>query len=105
MEHVVCAIGMPVLSAGEVTFRIDNNHIEIPYITNQSTGFCPEPRSWTAVDKALKKTDINYPNNFSVNFVFRLCTNCNTINIVKEDSYLCAMCNHTLEKQWNLDKL
>jgi hypothetical protein len=104
MEHVVCAIGMPVLSAGEVTFRINNNHVEIPYITNQSTGFCPEPKSWIAVNKALKKTNIKHPNKFSVNFIFRLCTNCSTINIVKENFYLCAVCNHALEKQWNLDK-
>jgi len=103
MEHVVCAIGGPVLSAGEATFKISTKSVEISYITNQSTGFCPKPSSWKVVNVALKNTGINYPQQFSTNFIFRLCLNCKTINIVKEKDYVCAVCNHDLEKQWNLN--
>lgn len=102
MEHVVCAIGRPVLSAGEITFRVDKN-VETTYITNQSTGYCPEPASWEAVNLSLKNTDISYPNHFSVKFNFRICSHCKTINIIKENDYVCAVCDHRLNKKWNLD--
>src|SRR5688572_25409793 len=45
-EHIACAAGGAVLSAGEITFSQNDEVVEI---TNQSTGFCPEPESWPAV--------------------------------------------------------
>src|SRR4051794_9504059 len=42
-EHVACAGGRAVLSAGEVFFRLT---AEVAEVTNQSTGYCPEPGSW-----------------------------------------------------------
>ena len=45
-EHVACANGGPVLSAGEITFSPNCDVLEA---TNQSTGFCPEPESWPSV--------------------------------------------------------
>src|SRR5689334_6891406 len=44
-EHVACAGGLPVQSAGEITFALGES-IEVAGVTNQSTGYCPEPRSW-----------------------------------------------------------
>ncbi len=41
-EHIVCANGEMVLSAGEITFEMyKNNVVQISQITNQSTGYCP----------------------------------------------------------------
>jgi hypothetical protein len=54
-EHVVCARGGDVLSAGEITFAIHKQQVEVTEVTNQSTGFCPEPESWSAVAAALEK--------------------------------------------------
>ena len=51
-NHVACAAGGPVLSAGEITFDDD---MTVAEITNQSTGFCPEPESWPAVSDALDR--------------------------------------------------
>lgn len=49
-EHVVCAAGESVRSAGEVFFNVLNDIPEIEEITNQSTGYCPEPESWCEIE-------------------------------------------------------
>ena len=55
-EHVLCANGEDVLSAGEITFGVDKDELEIIAISNQSTGYCPEPDSWDSVAIALKNS-------------------------------------------------
>jgi len=83
-EHVVCAAGKDVLSAGEITFRIVNKQVKnISKVSNQSTGYCPEPSSWSYVSKALEKLNIDYPDYFTEAFIFRICKNCHNINIDK----------------------
>src|SRR6478736_1227958 len=47
-EHVACAGRKPVLSAGEISFAIGSD-VKVIGITNQSTGYCPEPESWPAI--------------------------------------------------------
>ncbi len=56
-EHVACASGDPVLSVGEIT--IDQDLI-VTEITNQSTGYCPEPESWDAVETALDRVGVTH---------------------------------------------
>src|SRR4051794_32328427 len=53
-EHVACAGRKPVLSAGEISFAVGSG-VEVVCITNQSTGYCPEPESWPAVAQALSR--------------------------------------------------
>jgi hypothetical protein len=48
-EHISCSGGHPVLSAGEMFFRVTDSDLEVVEVSNQSTGFCPEPESWPAV--------------------------------------------------------
>ena len=55
-EHVACAGGEPIRSAGEMTFAIGPS-VEIIEVSNQSTGYCPEPESWPAVAAALESAD------------------------------------------------
>jgi hypothetical protein len=57
-EHVACAGGEPVLSAGEMTFGQGPDGWEVIAVTNQSTGYCPEPGSWPAVARALGRAGI-----------------------------------------------
>ncbi|MEO1646441.1 MAG: hypothetical protein AAFR67_14715, partial [Chloroflexota bacterium] len=83
-EHVLCANGQPPLSAGEMSFAMDDDDIIVVGVTNQSTGYCPEPSSWIAVETALSKTDIVHPVGFDPAYDFRLCDTCETINIVKD---------------------
>lgn len=52
-EHVACAAGGPVLSAGEMTFSLADERIKVVAVTNQSTGFCPPPSTWLPVSRAL----------------------------------------------------
>lgn len=99
-EHIVCAKGQPVLSAGEITFKVDKA-IGVSAITNQSTGYCPEPQSWKYVAKALKKAKLEYGKGFTIEFIFRKCSKCDSINIVKDDWYVCAVCDEDLDKKWN----
>ena len=100
-EHVACARGKDVLSAGEMTVEIDNGKVIVTDISNQSTGYCPEPESWPAVAAALDKAEIPHPDSFTRSFLFRLCEGCGQTNIVKEGDFTCAVCGAELKQEWN----
>ena len=102
-EHVVCAGGAPVLSAGEITFEPSGDGWRVSEISNQSTGYCPDLDSYAAVQVALDAAGIDHPGCFTVPFVFRRCVSCGQLNIVKEDHYACAMCDGPLPSAWNAD--
>ncbi|KOY84661.1 hypothetical protein AD998_19655 [bacterium 336/3] len=98
-EHVVCANGEEVLSAGEITFKKDKlEGISISQITNQSTGYCPSAKSWEFVKQALLKINIDFPDFFTTEFIFSVCKNCGIINIVKDEFYYCLSCESDLEE-------
>jgi len=101
-EHVRCASGLPVQSAGEMTFTIKANDLSVTWVTNQSTGYCPEPESWPAVAAALE-AKIDAPSGFGHEFVFRRCIMCESINVVKERFFECCLCSTALPLRWNLE--
>lgn len=103
-EHIACAADMPVLSAGEIFFRAGDRSLEVEDISNQSTGFCPEPNSWEAVAKALERIPLSHPGKFTYEFIFRRCPNCREINIVKCNLFLCTVCRTELPSVWNCDR-
>jgi len=102
-EHVACAGGRPVQSAGEMTFTVRPRRVSVTWITNQSTGYCPEPDSWPTVESALATAGIAGPKGFSQEFVFRRCPRCASINIIKEGVFECGVCSTPLPEEWNLD--
>jgi len=102
-EHVVCAGGRPVRSAGEMTFTVAASRLSVTWVTNQSTGYCPEPDSWPAVRAALERAGIAAPDGFSQEFIFRRCPNCGSINLVKDDLFECGLCSESLPEEWNVD--
>ena len=97
-EHVACAGGGPVLSAGEITF---SSVEDVSEITNQSTGFCPEPESWPSVASALDAIPVDRPDDFTTRIVFRLCPGCNERNLVKDGWFVCDLCGVDLPQNWN----
>ncbi len=101
-EHVACARGRDVLSAGEVTIEMPAGGPRIDSITNQSTGYCPEPESWPAVYEAIELAGLEAPDGFEPTFVFRKCTGCGAVNIVKEGVFECAVCETELSREWNI---
>lgn len=75
-EHVACASGGQVLSASEMFFVVLDDVVEVvevAEVSNQSTGFCPEPGSWPAVAAALDRVGVAHPGRFTTEVVFRLC--------------------------------
>ncbi|GAA1574266.1 hypothetical protein GCM10009678_66220 [Actinomadura kijaniata] len=104
-EHVACAGGAPVLAAGEIAFA-DGAAVEV---TNQSTGYCPDPDSWTAVAAALEAAGLAHPGGFTAAYVFRRCGACGQLNIVKDHHYFCAVCDGPLPafeaERWRWRKL
>ena len=100
-EHLVCAAGQPVLSAGEMTLAVKGDRVQVVEATNQSTGYCPEPDSWPAVARALDEAGIGHPAAFTNAYQFRLCTSCRMINIIKDDWYECGVCGVALPSAWN----
>ncbi|MBC8141055.1 MAG: hypothetical protein H7Y38_06400 [Armatimonadetes bacterium] len=100
-EHVQCARGGNILSAGEMAFAVDRGTVRVAEVSNQSTGYCPEGESWEAVDSVLSKTGMDYPPGFTNTFTFRRCPRCKTTNIVKENSFVCGYCGNDLPTVWN----
>ncbi len=89
-EHVVCAAGGNILSAGEIAFELlKNKTYVISQITNLSTGYCPSPKSWNAVKHALEKIGIPFPDFFTTAFEFRICSQCGWINVIKDNYFVC----------------
>jgi hypothetical protein len=102
-EHVACAGGRPVRSAGEMTFAVGPSGVRVTWVTNQSTGYGPEPESWPAVHAALTRAGIAAPDGFSQEFLFRRCPRCGSINIIKDGVFKCEVCSSRLPEEWNLD--
>ncbi|MGW5667046.1 hypothetical protein [Micromonospora sp. NPDC003776] len=95
-EHVACAGGGEVLGAGEITFAGERGGWVVIEVSNQSTGYCPEPASWAAVAGALDRAGIGRPEGFTVAVVFRRCLDCGERNLVRDDDYTCALCGAEL---------
>ncbi len=102
-EHIACAGGQPVLSAGEIFFMYGDQGLEVSEVTNQSTGFCPEPESWFQVANSLNLIGLFHPNRFTTEFIFRRCPACHQINLVKDNLFLCAVCGTQLPLFWNFE--
>lgn len=99
-EHVACARGGRVLGAGELVLRFRKNDVEVAEVTNQSTGYCPEPDCWPAVRRALLGAGLRPPNELTHAFDFRRCERCGAINLLKEDGAECG-CGAELPRTWN----
>ncbi|GAA4054832.1 hypothetical protein [Nonomuraea soli] len=97
-EHVACAGGGPVLSAGEISFARDGDRWLVAGISNQSTGYCPDVASWAAVEVALDLAGLDHPGAFTHPIVFRRCAMCGQDNIVKDDHFVCAVCESALSE-------
>ena len=100
-EHVLLAQGRPVLAAGEMTVTLHAQQPVVVAASNQSTGYCPEPASWTAVAAALDALGVVHPGEFTDEFEFRRCPSCRAPNLVKDDWFICAECDSPLPRQWN----
>jgi hypothetical protein len=103
-EHVTLAKARPVLAAGEVFFGEDGGVATVERITNQSTGYCPEPSSFKIAEFVLAKLKIPHPEEFDPAFQFRWCKPCGNIEIVKDGDFTCLMCGEELPEEWNLDQ-
>lgn len=100
-EHIACSGGLPVLSAGEMFFSDEDTAIKLIEVSNQSTGFCPEPESWPVVASALDRVGIAHPGYFTAAITFRRCPACGQRNIVKDGWFVCDVCDAELPAVWN----
>ncbi len=100
-EHVACAGGNPVLSAGEMFFSFEGDSVVVEEVSNLSTGYCPEPESWDDVSQALDRLGVRHPGRFSTEIVFRLCRHCGERNVVKDGYFDCLVCGAKLPSTWN----
>ena len=100
-EHVACADGKDVLAAGEMFFEIVGGNIHVAEITNQSTGYCPEPNCWEIVAQVLDQVGLLRPTGFTAVFLFRRCNACGATNLIKDDWFECDVCGAPLSHEWN----
>ena len=92
--------GGPVRSAGEMFFSMAGE-VVVEEVSNLSTGFCPEPESWWAVQAALDGLGLPHPGRFTTEVVFRRCPRCFQRNVVKDDWFVCQVCGAELPQGWN----
>jgi hypothetical protein len=104
-EHVACAGGESVLSAGEMFFSVKGEIIAVEEVTNLSTGYCPEPESWPVVAEALDRLGVARPGRFTAEFIFRRCPGCGERNVVKDGWFVCAVCGGELPVEWNFEMI
>ncbi|SNT28619.1 hypothetical protein SAMN05421812_104249 [Asanoa hainanensis] len=102
-EHVACAAGQDVLAAGEITFGENSDGYFVEAVSNQSTGYCPDPDCWPAVAEALDRLDLPHPGGFTAPLTFRRCPACGERNIVRDADFTCALCAADLPAAWNFD--
>ncbi|WP_405662017.1 hypothetical protein OG379_12225 [Streptomyces sp. NBC_01166] len=102
-EHVACADGDMVLSAGEISFMREAGRWTVSEVSNQSTGYCPDITSWPAVARALDDVELGRPSGFTHEVVFRRCPDCREHNIVREGDFVCVFCDSDLPAAWNVD--
>ncbi|MGW2960795.1 hypothetical protein ACWDGI_20285 [Streptomyces sp. NPDC001220] len=102
-EHVACAGGDVVLSAGEISFMREADRWTVSEVSNQSTGYCPDVASWAEVARALDAVELRRPSGFTHEVVFRRCPDCQEHNIVREDDFVCVFCGGDLPPAWNVD--
>ncbi|MFF3662760.1 hypothetical protein [Streptomyces olivochromogenes] len=102
-EHVACADGERVLSAGEISFIHEAGRWAVGDVSNQSTGYCPDVSSWSAVARALDGIELGRPSGFTYEVMFRRCPGCQEHNIVREDDFVCVFCGSDLPGAWNVD--
>lgn len=96
VEHIAAARGAPVLAAGEMTLDLAGDEIVVLAATNQSTGYCPSPASWTALAVALDAIGVDRPDDFEQVFEFGRCAECGALAIVKDGERICAECGGAL---------
>ncbi|MFO0560833.1 MAG: hypothetical protein U0269_22640 [Polyangiales bacterium] len=95
-EHVACARGEPVLSAGEMVFALARGRWTVRSVSNQSTGYAPEPASYGAVARALDRLGVARPESWTHEFIFRRCPACAQLALVKDSVFECAVCGAPL---------
>lgn len=100
-EHVACAAGGPVLSAGEMFLMPVADGLRLEDVSNQSTGFCLEPESWSVVAMALDWIGLQHPGRFTQEIVFRRCPACGERSIVKDAWFVYGLCGADLPARWN----
>jgi hypothetical protein len=101
-EHVACAGGGPVRAAGELRFEMRAESAAVVEASNQSTGYAPEPQSWTALRAALDALGIEHPGGYTTAFEFRRCPRCAQLNVVKDGWFYCDACSGQLPLVWNV---
>ena len=102
-EHVACAGGKVVRSAGEMFFARSKDGWEVRDVSNQSMGYSPEPTSWPEVAAALDEIPLSHPGSFTQMYLFRRCPGCQQLNLIKEEVFVCALCGSELPQEWNLE--
>ncbi|NVJ22848.1 hypothetical protein HUW62_16635 [Myxococcus sp. AM011] len=101
-EHVACASGEEVLAAGEIRFRDDSPQPSVVEVTNLSTGYCPDVTCWAAVEGALNRAGLRPPSGFTTKMLFRRCTACGQVTLVKDGWFVCVFCDADLSSSWNV---
>ncbi|MBK6576594.1 MAG: hypothetical protein IPG17_10425 [Sandaracinaceae bacterium] len=103
-EHVACAGGESVLAAGEVEFALDGEDGEVQFLSNNSSGYCPDVACLPAVLRALRVAGAVAPEGFTVSVPFRRCDACGERCTVKDSFYFCDLCEAPLSPEWNFQQ-
>jgi hypothetical protein len=95
-EHVACAQGEPVRAAGELFLARAAGRWRVAEVSNQSTGYRPDPSCWPEVARVLDEVGLEHPGRFTLALTFRCCLACGQLNVIKDGWLSCAVCGAEL---------
>jgi hypothetical protein len=72
-------------------------------VSDQSTGYYPDPDCWPAAAAALDRLGMPHPGGFTAALIFRRCTACGERNIVRDGDFVRALCDSALPLHRNFD--
>jgi hypothetical protein len=100
-EHVACAAGLDVLAAGEMGFLNVTGRWRVREVTQPLHRILPGARVVASGRHALDHGGIPHPHRYTGQVTFRRCMNCRCTNIVRDEVFVCALCDKALPTHWN----
>ncbi|WP_189003031.1 hypothetical protein [Deinococcus roseus] len=86
-----------------MTLQWFKNQVQVLGLSNLSTRFCPEPACLQVGLTLLENLKLDLTGCTVYAFDFRLCPECQTINVVKNQEFYCSVCDAALPLHWNFE--
>lgn len=88
-------------AAGEVELGVAQKQLVVRGVTNQSTGYCPEPSCFGEIAAALVRVGVSATGRAVARLHLPAMSQVRSDRHREEDDFECAVCATPLPKEWN----